>query len=99
MVVNWILWLGLFVVYFILDGVGAKNVIATNKLDKFPAANSSAFMWAFGVLGSYICIEDGLINIIPICIGAWLGTYSTISLEIKKINLWDKFKKLWQRKV
>jgi hypothetical protein len=91
MMINWLLWSGLFVTYFILDGIGAKNIIATNKLDKFPAANSSAFMYLFGVLGSYICVKDGLINIIPICAGAWLGTYFTISWEIKR-SKWRKKK-------
>lgn len=83
MEINAYLWGILAVVYFILDGIGAKNIIATNKLDRFTAANTSAGMYLFGVIGSYVCVKEGLINIIPILVGAWLGTFFAVSCEIK----------------
>jgi hypothetical protein len=81
--INGWLWAGLFTTYFILDGIGTKNIIATNKLDRITASNSSALMYLFGIVGSYICVTDGLINLIPILAGAWLGTFSAITWEIK----------------
>ena len=83
MVINMLLWGCLAVVYFILDGIGAKNIIATNKLHRLTAANTSAAMYLFGVIGSYICVTEGLINIIPIIVGAWLGTFFAVTWEIK----------------
>jgi hypothetical protein len=83
MMINPWLWAGLIAVYFVLDGIGAKNIIATNKLHRLTAANTSAAMYLFGVIGSYICVTEGLINIIPIVAGAWLGTYTAVTWEIK----------------
>jgi len=40
-------------------------------------------MYLIGVLGTYVCIVDGLLNLIPIIIGAWFGTYFSIKWEIK----------------
>jgi hypothetical protein len=81
--INIWLWLALLPTYFILDGIGAKNILATNKLNRVTAANTSALMYLFGVIGSYICVKEGLINLVPILIGAWLGTYSSVTWEIK----------------
>jgi hypothetical protein len=66
-----------------LDGIGARNIIATNKLSRYEASNTSALMYLFGVLGSVICMDQGLNNIVPMVTGAWLGTFSSITWVIK----------------
>lgn len=81
--INWLLWLALLPVYGLYEYVGTKNTLATANLQAVSASNSSILMYLIGVLGTYVCIVDGLINLIPIIIGAWLGTYFSIKWEIK----------------
>lgn len=76
-------WVGLFVAYFFYEYVGTKNIIATNKLKAYTASNTGALMYLIGILGTYLCVTEGLINIIPIIIGSWLGTYYSVEAEIK----------------
>jgi uncharacterized protein YneF (UPF0154 family) len=82
--INIWLWLGLIILYFILDGMYTRNIIAIHKLRPNSAANTSAVQYLFGILGTYLCVKTSLINIIPIVIGAWLGTYFTVKWEIKR---------------
>lgn len=86
-------WVGLFVAYFFYEYVGTKNIIATNKLRATVASNTGALMYLIGILGTYLCVTEGLINIIPIIIGSWLGTYYSVKAEIK-----IKKKKSWVKK-
>jgi uncharacterized membrane protein YfcA len=80
--INWLMWLGLLPVYGLYEYVGTKNTLATANLQAISASNTSILMYLIGVLGTYVCIVDGLSNLIPIMIGAWLGTYYSIKLEI-----------------
>lgn len=90
--INVWLWLALFPSYFLYEYVGTRNIIATNKLRAAEASNTGAMMYVIGILGTYLCVVDGLINIIPIVLGSWLGTYYSVKAEIKiqKRNKWKK---------
>lgn len=81
--INWWLWLGLAPVYFILEALGTKNTLATTKLWPIEAANTGTMMYLISVVGSYVCVTEGLINIVPIVVGAWLGQYYSVMWEIK----------------
>jgi hypothetical protein len=81
--VNWLLWVSLVPVYFILETLGTKNMLATTKLRPTEAANTGTMMYLISMVGSYICVTEGLINIVPIAIGAWLGQYYSVMWEIK----------------
>lgn len=81
--VNIWLWLALLPSYFFYEYVGTRNIIATNKLMAVQASNTGALMYVIGTLGAYICVVDGLFNLIPIVVGSWLGTYCSIKGEIK----------------
>lgn len=81
--INIWLWLALVPVYFILEALGTKNTIATTKLWPIKAANTGTLMYLISVLGSYVCVTEGLINMIPILVGAWLGQYYSVIWELK----------------
>ena len=81
--INLWLWLAILPSYIIYEYVGTKNTIATSKLKPIEASNTGAMMYVIGILGSYLCVTEGLVNIIPIIIGSWLGTYYSVKAEIK----------------
>jgi hypothetical protein len=81
--INWLLWVALAPVYFLLEALGTKNTIATTKLWPIKAANTGTLMYLIAVVGSYICVKEGLINMVPIAIGAWLGQYYSVVWELK----------------
>ena len=81
--INIWLWLSLVPSYFFYEYVGTKNIIATNRLRAGEASNTGAAMYVIGIVGTYFCVTEGLINIVPIIIGSWLGTYFSVKGEIK----------------
>lgn len=81
--INLLTWAGLTLVYFVIEALGTKNTIATTKLWPMTAANTGTLMYIIGVIGSYVCVTEGLINIVPIALGAWLGQYYSVIWEIK----------------
>ena len=81
--VNLWLWLAILPSYFLYEYVGTKNIIATSKLRPIESSNTGAIMYVIGILGTYLCVTEGLVNIIPIIIGSWLGTYYSVKAEIK----------------
>lgn len=81
--INIWLWLALIPVYFVVEALGTKNTIATTKLYPIEAANTGTLMYLIGILGSFVCVTEGLINMIPIMIGAWLGQYYSVIWEIR----------------
>ena len=81
--INWALWAGLFIGYFILDFLGTKNVITIQQLKVIPNAFLSSFTTILATLGTYICIIDSLWNLIPISLGVWFGSYFALKWEVK----------------
>jgi hypothetical protein len=86
MSINWLLWAGLFVGYFVLDFLCTKNVIAIQRLKPISSSNTSSLTYILGILGSYFCVTEGLLNIIPIAVGVWLGSYTVVRLEMKSMT-------------
>lgn len=82
--INWLLWGALFVGYFVLDVLCTKNVIAIQRLKPIAASNTSVLAYVFSIIGSYFCVTEGLLNIIPIALGVWLGSFLAIKLERAK---------------
>ena len=78
------LWLALIPSYYLYEYYGTKNQLATNKLKAVRASNTGALMYVIGIVGTYLCVKEGLINIIPILIGSWFGTYYSIKWEKNK---------------
>ena len=84
--VNWWFWAALFPVYYLYEYIGTKNTIATNRLQATAASNTGVLMYVIGIMGTYICVTDGLINLIPIIAGAWFGSYFSVKAEIKIVK-------------
>ncbi len=86
-------WLILFVIYFIFDILYAKYIISVNKLRALRSANISVVMYLLTVFGTIAYVEN-FINVIPILLGSWLGTYVSISVILRnKIKNKKKNKK------
>lgn len=80
---DWLLWPGLFVGYFILDLLNTKNVITIQDLKPIPTANVSLAGTVLATIGTYICVTDSLLNLIPISLGVWCGSYFALRWEIQ----------------
>jgi len=83
-------WLILFVIYFAFDILYAKYILSVNKLRALKAANLSAVLYLLTVYGTIEYVEN-VINVIPILLGSWLGTY--VSLKVILKNKYKKKKK------
>jgi hypothetical protein len=81
--INIFIWIGLFVLYFIFDIVYVKYVLSVGKLNAFQAANMSALLYLLTAIGT-IQYVNNFLNIIPIILGSWLGTYLILWYENKK---------------
>lgn len=81
--INILTWISLFIVYFIIDLLYARYVISVSDLNAFGASNISVVMYLLTAFGTIQYVEN-FINIIPIAIGAWLGTFVTLKYEIHK---------------
>ena len=40
-------------------------------------------MYIIGIVGTYLCVTEGLINMVPMLLGSWLGTYFSVKAEVK----------------
>lgn len=80
---NLLLWLSLIPSYFLYEYVGTKNIIATGKLKAVSASNTGVLMYIIGIVGTYLCVTEGLINMVPMLLGSWLGTYFSVKAEVK----------------
>jgi hypothetical protein len=80
--VNGWLWAALLFGYFVFDTSYAKYTIYTQQLKSVSAANTSVFMLLMGVAGTLVAYNN-LINLVPMAVGCWLGTFLAIEWEIK----------------
>jgi hypothetical protein len=87
-----ITWLGLFAIYFIFDILYVRYVLSVSKLNAFQAANIGALMYLLTGIG-IVQFVDNFLNIIPIIIGSWFGTFLAIKFESYK-NKKKKDKKI-----
>jgi len=81
--IDWLVWFGLFVGYFVLDLLSTKNVITIQQLKIIPNANLSAATTVIATIGTYICVTDSLWNLVPIALGVWCGSYVALKWEIE----------------
>ena len=82
-------WLILFVVYFAFDILYTMYVMSVSKLNALQAANISAMLYLLTAWGTIEYVNNFL-NIIPIIVGSWLGTYLILKYEGKKRDKKDK---------
>ena len=78
--VNILTWVLLFCVSIIYDIFYTKSILHISRLDAGAAANLSVllyFMMAYGTI-NYV---KSVINLIPIALGAWVGTYGILKYE------------------
>ena len=78
-----LVWIILFIVYFAFDILYTRYIMSVTKLKAIQAANISVIMYGLTALGTIQYVEN-LLNIIPIVIGSWVGTYVIIRYEIRK---------------
>lgn len=81
--VNILSWIGLFFAYFFLDIIYILNVQAISKRNAFMVANTSVLLFFLGVWGTVSYI-DNLINLVPIVVGSYLGSYLSVKKWRKK---------------
>jgi hypothetical protein len=81
--INILVWLGLFVLYFAFDILYTMYVMSVSRLNALSAANISALLYVLTAIGTVLYVENWL-NIIPILVGAWCGTFLAIKHEEKK---------------
>jgi uncharacterized protein YebE (UPF0316 family) len=82
---NWFLFIGVFVAYFIVDWAYAVYTIAAGKLQTFRSANFGTLIYVLGALG-VLSYSENFLYVIPLAIGAWLGTVFAIEIEKRKIK-------------
>ena len=81
--IDFLIWIGLFFTYLVFDVLYVWYILAVSKLNAFQAANIGVIMYFLTAFGTIQYVSN-FINIIPIIIGSWLGTYFTLKYEIKR---------------
>ena len=82
-------WIFLFITYFIFDLLYVKYVLSVSKLNAIQAANLSALLYLLTAYGTIEFVTN-ILNIIPIIVASWFGTYLAIWYEGKKVKKKDK---------
>ena len=83
---------GLALLYFALDALYSKYVISIGKLKPLSASNYSAILILLTGLATSEYVQN-LWYLVPMCIGAWLGSFISVDIERKKRNLRAKTRK------
>ena len=78
-------WILLFLVSIVYDIFYTKSVIHISRLDAGAAANLSVLLYLMMAYGTINYVKN-FINLIPIAIGAWIGTYGILKYERKQRN-------------
>lgn len=83
--INWLTWLGLFVVSLVIDAVYVLYTVSVMNAKPLTAANMSILSYLLGAIGvvSYV---DNKLNLIPLALGAFIGTYIVVKWESNKKN-------------
>ena len=72
----------LLVTYFIFDILYSKYILAVHKLRAVRSANLSVILQVLSVIG-VLKYVDNILYTIPILIGIWLGTYTSLTISAK----------------
>jgi hypothetical protein len=74
---NWYIAAAVFVAYFLIDILYALYVIYVGKRAAFKAAAASSLLYSLAAYG-VITYSKNFIYVIPLAIGAFLGTYVVV---------------------
>ena len=91
-------WVSLFMVYFLIDVLYAKYILAVQRSNAVWAANISVLTFVLAGYGT-VEIVNNFLNIVPICFGAWCGTFLTVrnegvsKLHKKKLSVLQKIQR------
>jgi len=78
-------WILLFLVSIVYDIFYTKSIIHISRLDAGAAANLSVLLYLMMAYGTINYVKN-FINLIPIAIGAWVGTYAILKYERRQRN-------------
>jgi len=90
--INLATWILLFFISILYDIIYTKSVLYISKLDATAAANLSVILYVIMAYGTINYVKN-FINIIPIILGAWIGTYGILKYEKLKYVKWKKERK------
>lgn len=83
--VNPWIFTGLAVLYFALDTLYSKYVLSIGRLKPLSTANYSALLILLTGLATSEYVRN-LWYLVPMCFGAWLGSFVSVEIERKKRN-------------
>jgi len=75
--------LGLFILYIALDVIYSNYVFSLNKLHAFNSANFSTILIFLTGIATFEYVHN-LWYLLPMCLGAWIGSYISVKVEKKK---------------
>lgn len=75
--------LAFFFAYFVVDWAYAVYTIAAGKLQTLRSANYGTLIYVLGALG-VLSYSENFLYIIPLALGAWLGTVFAVETEKRK---------------
>ena len=73
-------WIILFFISIIYDVVYTKSILHISRLDAVASANLSVILYLMMAYGTINYVKN-FINLIPIALGAWIGTYFILKYE------------------
>jgi len=80
---DWLVAISIFLVYTVIDGMYAIYTLAVAEKKVLRAANVGSIMYILISVGTIVYV-DNFIYIIPLTLGAWVGTYLTLTFETKR---------------
>lgn len=82
---DWLLAVGVFLAYFVVDALFAYYTIAVTKRQPGRAATAGSVMYFLMALGVISYVQNYL-YVVPLVLGSWLGTYVIVKQEgLKKV--------------
>lgn len=90
---NPLIAMGIFVAYVVIDILYVYYTLYVTRLRAVAAANTSLLIYLIAAIG-VINYVGNYLYIIPIVIGAWVGTYATVYWEKKKDGAHARPKKI-----
>jgi cadmium resistance protein CadD (predicted permease) len=76
---------GLALLYFALDSLYSQYVISIGRLKPLSTSNYSALLILLTGLATSEYVQN-LWYLIPMCLGAWVGSFTSVDRERKKRN-------------
>jgi hypothetical protein len=86
-------WVLLFFISIVYDIVYTKSILHISKLNAAAAAHLSVILYIMMAYGTINYVKN-FINVIPIIVGAWLGTYGILKYEKHQKNKQENKEKI-----